>query len=58
MSKHEACESVRLSDRCVECNPGYGDPDQTYWIYREAKRNGGDLRAAEQSYVRKHRGKK
>lgn len=53
MDAHAACKKVRLVDRCVECNPGYNDPNQAFWIYREQKRTKADLREVEQSYIDK-----
>lgn len=51
---HPECEKVRLVDRCVQCNPGYGDPGQANEIYQECKRTGAPLREVEQAYLDRH----
>ncbi len=51
---HPQCESVRMVDRCSQCNPGYGDPNQAHEIYTATK-NGTPLRAAEDSYTQRRK---
>lgn len=57
MSNHPNCDAVRLVDRCVQCNPGYGDQNQTYSIYKAVK-GGKSLAEAERADVQKRKGKK
>jgi hypothetical protein len=45
------CEHLRLSDRCVRCNPGYSDERQNFWIYSEQKRTGATREEIERRYL-------
>jgi hypothetical protein len=53
-SDHARCKKLRMIDRCVVCNPGYGDRNQSNWIWQHQKRTGASLREAEHAYVRAH----
>lgn len=50
-TRHPDCEQVRLVDRCVHCNPGYLDSNQSREIYLKSKRYGWDLARAEQEWL-------
>lgn len=48
---HPQCAKVRMADRCVRCNPGYDDPDQSDWLYEQTVKNGLSREEAELAYV-------